>query len=289
MRGRVTPLHKVRTNNMNIDNQKELINKLKSGDTASYTYLYNTFSKKIHTLAYKMTGNIDEADDITQETFISAFQNIENFKGQSQIYTWLYIIAKNICYRSLKNSNKSSFYLLEKLIHSSEEKAGYETSNALEKQFYISQVKEGCLTGLLKCLSIHQRIAFILHVLLKIPIAVTADIISKSQNSTKVLIHRARKNIKKFLCENCSLYDKKNSCRCENLINFSLTQGWINIPDKKDLNNVQSTDSDLIENEINDLKKITNLYHSLPEKKPDKNLIKNIQKIIQDKTLSILN
>lgn len=89
------------------------------------------------------------------------------------------------------------------------------------------QVKDGCLLGLLRCLSLNQRIAFILKVLFDIPIEDVALIIDKSKNSTRILICRARKNLREFLCRNCSLYSEDNHCKCENLILFSLKQGWV--------------------------------------------------------------
>ena len=64
--------------------------------------IYKKYSKKIYNLAYRMTGNKDDASDITQDTFIQGFKSLDKFRGESQIYTWLYKIAKNKCLR-LKN------------------------------------------------------------------------------------------------------------------------------------------------------------------------------------------
>ncbi len=225
--------------------------------------LYNKYCKKVFNLAFRMTGNKEDANDITQETFIQAFKSIDRFKGESQVYTWLYQIAKNNCLRFLEKKKKTTFLSLQKLLTMNSLPMSDEISET-EKSYYIMQVKDGCLSGLLRCLSIHQRLAFILNILLEMPIEQVAGVIGKSENATRILVHRSRRNIKEFLCNNCSLYDSKNSCRCENMINFSVKQGWISKYSELKSNK-------RIETEIEDLKGVVELYKSLEEKTPGDN------------------
>ena len=237
--------------------------------------IYNKYSKKIYNLAFRMTGNADEASDITQDTFIQGFNTIDKFRGESQIYTWLYKIAKNNCLNYLNKKNKTTFLSLQELIDNTSAPASEEISED-ERSFYITQVKDGCLSGLLRCLSLQQRLAFILNVLLDLPIEQVAIVIDKSENATRILVHRAKQNIKDFLCINCSLYDSKNNCRCENLINFSLKQGWIGP------HNISNSPV-RIESEIKDLKNVVGLYKTLQESTPSDRLDKKIQLFLAGK------
>ncbi len=161
------------------------------------------YNNKIYALAYRMTGKKDVARDITQDTFVQVLKSLDGFKGESQIYTWLYKIAKNNCLRFLEKKNKTTFLSLQELIDNNSSPVSDEISST-EKMNYISQVKEGCLSGLLRCLSLQQRLAFILNVLLDLPMEQVAGIIDKSENATRILVHRSKKNIKDFLCHNCS-------------------------------------------------------------------------------------
>ena len=145
-----------------------------------------------------------------------------------------------------------------------------------EKWQYIMQVKDGCLSGLLRCLSLQQRLTFILNVLLDLPLEDVASVIDKSVNATRILVHRSRQNIKNFLCKNCSLYDARNPCRCENLINFSLKQNWIGLPDT-------SNALEQAEKEIKSLKSVVGLYKTLSEITPGNGLDKYIQQTLADK------
>ena len=233
--------------------------------------IYKQYSKRIYNFAFRMTGDKDDASDITQETFIQGFNSLDKFKGESQIYTWLYKIAKNKCIRHLEKKNRTTFLSLHELIDKTSSPVSEEISET-EKTNYISQVKDGCLSGLIRCLSLQQRLAFILNVLLDLPLEQVASVIDKSENATRILVHRAKQNIKEFLCIHCSLYDSKNTCRCENLINFSLKQGWISIH-----NHAQ------IESEIKELKDVVGLYKTLLETTPAIEFDKQIQRILADK------
>ena len=233
--------------------------------------IYKQYSKRIYNLAYRMTGDKDDASDITQETFIQGFNSLDKFKGESQIYTWLYKIAKNKCLRHLEKRNKTTFLSLQELIDKTSSPVSDEISET-EKMNYISQVKDGCLSGLLRCLSLQQRLAFILTILLDLPLEQVASIIDKSENATRILVHRSKQNMKDFLCNNCSLYDSKNTCRCENLINFSLKQGWIGLHNHAE-----------VEAEIKDLKDVVRLYKTLQETAPTDEFDKQIQRLLADK------
>jgi RNA polymerase sigma-70 factor (ECF subfamily) len=245
---------------------------MESSDT-----IYNQYSKKIYNLAYRMTGDIDDANDIVQETFIQVFRSIDKFKGESQIYTWLYQIAKNNCLRFLEKRNKTTLLSLQELVNKASSPVLEEVSET-EKSVYVAQVKDGCLSGLVRCLSLQQRLAFILNVLLDLPVEHVASILDKSENATRILVHRSKQNIREFLCSNCSLYDSNNHCRCENLINFSLKQGWIH-------SNLKTSDNTVrIEEEIKNLKNVVSLYKTLQDKMPPAIFNKGIKRLLADKT-----
>jgi RNA polymerase sigma-70 factor (ECF subfamily) len=238
--------------------------------------LYKKYHNKIYNLALRMTGNQDAANDITHDTFLQAFKSIEKFRGESQPYTWLYKIAKNNCLKFLEKRDHSTVSSLQELIDKNSSPVSEEVTEA-EKMNYILQVKDGCLLGLLRCLSLQQRLAFILNVLLDLPLTQVASIIEKSENATRILVHRSRQNIKEFLCSNCSLYDPRNACRCENLINFSLKQGWIGLN-----NQIQ------VESEIKELKNEISLYKTLQDKSPTSNIDKQIQQLLAEMNHSII-
>ena len=75
--------------------EAQFIERLKRGDEAAFEILVNERSGEIYGLLYRLTENREEARDLTQETFLRAFQSIVNFRGESDLRTWIYRIAIN--------------------------------------------------------------------------------------------------------------------------------------------------------------------------------------------------
>lgn len=73
----------------------QFIERLKRGDAAAFETLVNERSGEIFGLLYRLTENAEEARDLTQETFLRAFQSINHFRGESDLRTWIYRIAIN--------------------------------------------------------------------------------------------------------------------------------------------------------------------------------------------------
>lgn len=73
----------------------ELIEGCRRGDRAAQKEVYERYNERIYRLALKMTGNTETAFDVTQDTFVHAFQNITTFDGRADLGTWLYRIATN--------------------------------------------------------------------------------------------------------------------------------------------------------------------------------------------------
>lgn len=75
--------------------EDQFIERLKRGDAAAFEKLVNDRSGEIYGLLYRLTENSEEARDLTQETFLRAFQSINHFRGESDLRTWIYRIAIN--------------------------------------------------------------------------------------------------------------------------------------------------------------------------------------------------
>jgi RNA polymerase sigma-70 factor (ECF subfamily) len=75
--------------------EAQFIERLKRGDEAAFETLVNERSGEIYGLLYRLTENREEARDLTQETFLRAFQSIVHFRGESDLRTWIYRIAIN--------------------------------------------------------------------------------------------------------------------------------------------------------------------------------------------------
>ncbi len=75
--------------------EEQFIERLKRGDARAFDRLVNERSGEVYALLYSLTGDVEEARDLTQETFLHAFQSIGRFRGDAGLKTWIYRIAVN--------------------------------------------------------------------------------------------------------------------------------------------------------------------------------------------------
>ena len=75
---------------------KLFIEKLRARDVIAFDRLVHERTGEIYALLYRLTDDAEDARDLTQETFMRAFQNIERFRGEASLRTWLYRIAINL-------------------------------------------------------------------------------------------------------------------------------------------------------------------------------------------------
>ena len=82
----------------------ELLTRLKAGDQSAYATLVEQNASAIYRLALRLMGNEADAEDVLQETFLSAFKSIDRFEGRSSLSTWLYRIASNAALMRLRRN-----------------------------------------------------------------------------------------------------------------------------------------------------------------------------------------
>lgn len=91
---------------------KEFLEEFSQPDTKNYAFnqMVRKYQQKVYWHVRKMVIDHDDANDLTQETFVKVWQNLDKFKGDSQLFTWIYRIATNECLTFLKRK-KTKFFL----------------------------------------------------------------------------------------------------------------------------------------------------------------------------------
>lgn len=89
----------------------ELLEKFRNPDTRNYAFnlLVRTYQQKVYWHIRKMVIDHDDANDLTQETFIKVWKGLLSFRADSQLYTWLYRIATNECLNFLSKKKRRFF------------------------------------------------------------------------------------------------------------------------------------------------------------------------------------
>lgn len=78
-----------------VDEDAALVERARGGDSAAFGQLVSRYERKIYRLAKNITQNDEDAEDVLQDTFIKAYEHLNNFQGNSKFYTWLVRIGVN--------------------------------------------------------------------------------------------------------------------------------------------------------------------------------------------------
>ena len=97
---------------MNQSNDLTLISKVSSGDRSAFNELYDKYKRRILNYLHRMVNNRTLAEDLTQETFIKVYLNIDKYKPTGSFSSWVYAIARNLAKNEFRyTSNKKNISL----------------------------------------------------------------------------------------------------------------------------------------------------------------------------------
>jgi len=95
--------------------EKLLIRELKRGREDAYRQLIEEYGNRLLRTCYLILGDREEAEDVVQETFVRVFRKIEEFRGESGLYTWIYTIALNLSRDRLRKRMNFSIFENEQI------------------------------------------------------------------------------------------------------------------------------------------------------------------------------
>lgn len=178
-----------------------IVQKVQAGNVAAFDQLVQKYREHIFSIVYNMTSNREDASDLTQETFIKAFQAIARFKGKSSFFTWIYRIAINTTMTFLKKRNRRRFISYEKIneeVSSSEIFECLTAKNRSEKGALVSELQEK-LNDALQKLSPKHRTVVILHEIEGLEHAQIAEITKASVGTVRSRLHYAKQQLQAYL------------------------------------------------------------------------------------------
>ncbi|MBI3564405.1 MAG: sigma-70 family RNA polymerase sigma factor [Elusimicrobia bacterium] len=177
--------------------EKELIERSRNGDADAFTALIARYEDKIYRLARNVcAGMPSDADDVYQETFVTAFQKLKSFRSDSDLGTWLYRIASNLCFMRYRKKKSEPFVPLLDRPHSHEEgegpalrvpdKAPTPEEHARKKELTAA------VAGALARLPVDYRLVVVLRDVEGLSAEETAKVLKLSVAAVKSRLHRGR-------------------------------------------------------------------------------------------------
>lgn len=180
---------------MQINSDIEIVNKIKSGNIQPFKDIVEKHKRMIFTTCMGFVHNKVDAEDLTQDVFISAYKSINKFNCNSSLSTWLYRIAVNTSLTFLRK-NKIKYEELES-ISSNQLSSFLENSNPEKILIELEKRKE--ITEALNKLPNNQKTVVVLLKYNELSQKECAEILGKSEGAIEALYQRAKENLKKIL------------------------------------------------------------------------------------------
>jgi RNA polymerase sigma-70 factor (ECF subfamily) len=163
------------------------IKKVVEGDVEAFRFFIRKYQHMAFSVAISVVKDEFTAEEVVQDAFMKAFENLKSFKFQSKFSTWLYRIVVNQAFRQLRKS-KQHIVGYNETIESelSTEPNGFKNLQENDQAYYINEA--------LKILSPKESLALRLFYLEEHSIEEVCDITGWSGSNTKVILHRARQH-----------------------------------------------------------------------------------------------
>lgn len=173
---------------------EEIIDKIQNKETVNYGFnlLMEKYQEKVYWVIRRMVIDHDSSNDIAQEAFVKVWKNIDSFKGDAKLYTWIYRIATNEALNYLRKKKRRFFLPIGDVEH--------ELTSSLEADHFYSgdEIQLKLQKALLK-LPEKQRLVFNMKYFEEMKFKDIAEVLEVSVGSLKAQYHHAVKKIEKFL------------------------------------------------------------------------------------------
>ncbi len=179
-------------------NDKELVTKIKNGDQNALKQLFEQYQHLVYNICYRMTGNQEEAEDITQDVFIKIFHAIGKFRGEAKFSSWIYRIAVNTCLKRERRKKLESWISLEFLFQEKEQFQPESPEESPDQQIEIAE-KEQIVQKAIQSIPERQKTALILFRYENLSYEEIAAIMKISLSAVEALLHRAKDNLSQKL------------------------------------------------------------------------------------------
>ena len=193
---------------MTREQEAQIVRRVLEGDVNAFEDLVTEHEKGVYAIAQRMTGNAEDAADMTQETFIKAYNSLSSFRGDSKFSVWLYRIATNVCLDFLRSRSRKPTVSLSVEDDDGEEveldiaDESQSPERLLERGLTRDAVRRG-----LNALSPEYRQILLLREIQGLSYEEIADVLTLEVGTVKSRIFRARKRLCAFLLADGNIPD----------------------------------------------------------------------------------
>jgi RNA polymerase sigma-70 factor, ECF subfamily len=172
----------------------ELVSAAQAGDNRAFEELVRATYTDVYALAYRLTGNEEDARDVVQEAYLRAYKGLKRFRGEAQFSTWLCRITANCASTAMTKGKKHRHEVLEDEAPLADVKPEHDPEAAGDAELLRSR-----LNAALEELPPRLRAVVVLRDMYDLPHQAIADELGITEAAAKVRLHRARRRLRERL------------------------------------------------------------------------------------------
>jgi RNA polymerase sigma-70 factor (ECF subfamily) len=172
-----------------------LVARAQRGDLDAFAELVRVYEHRVRAVLYRLLDDERDVEEATQDTFVQAWRNLDRFRGEAAVFTWLYRIAVNEALARLRRKRVPTAALDD--VESTEPVA----ADAAEEPAEVAEIHElrTFLASRVRALPFEYRVPLVLRDLVGLSNQEVADVLELSLAATKSRIHRARLQLREEL------------------------------------------------------------------------------------------
>jgi RNA polymerase sigma factor (sigma-70 family) len=208
---------------------KALIAETMAGNKEALETLITRHRPYIYNIAWKFTGDADDAEDLCQEALIKIITNLGKFDQRSSFRTWAYRIVFNHFLNDQRKDEKLKDFTFEQVGLALDAAPNVDLApfELEEKKEVVREVRLKCLSGMLLCLTKEQRLVYIIGEIFAADHNVGSEILEITPANYRMRLSKARKDLYNFMQDKCGLVNKANLCRCHKKVTIALEAGMV--------------------------------------------------------------
>lgn len=192
--------------------EKKLLKKAAAGSAEAFEQLVLTYQTPIYNLCLRMTGNPEDAADMTQESFLKAWRSLEGFHFESAFSTWLYRLASNTCLDFLRSvKRRKQFSLTMEDADGETQLLDLPDPAPTPEASLLSAEESFLLAAAMRQLDPEQQRILTLRVVNDLSYTEIAAVLDIKEGTVKSRLARARENLRKKLLQSGNKTESKSS------------------------------------------------------------------------------
>jgi RNA polymerase sigma-70 factor (ECF subfamily) len=184
-----------------MSSDEELVSESRNGRTTAFQELVEKYQRRMYAVAYGILGQREDSLDAVQEAFIKAYRSLNDFKGESSFYTWLYRITVNAAIDLARKAGRHEEIEFREEIDVDEEKGDYpvapSSSNPAER--LMRKELGELIEKAIRSLPVEQRASIVLREIEGLSYKEIADIMKCSEGTVMSRLHYGRKKMQELL------------------------------------------------------------------------------------------